>query len=212
MHTERTFGTIGYMTKDRETTERAVQDRTLLLAEFYEKKRRMPSYAEATKLFGVRSKDSAYRIIRALIARGSVMKDRTGKLIPMNIHGNGTLRILGLVEAGFPTPAEEATLDTVSLDTWLIDRREASFMLQVKGESMRDAGIKDGDMVIVERTNTAKPGQIVIAEVDGGWTMKYLRRDDEGFYLEPANEDFNIIRPEEDMRISAIVKAVVRKY
>jgi SOS regulatory protein LexA len=197
---------------NREIIDRAVQDRGSLLADFYQRKRRMPSYAEAANLFGVRSKDSAYRIIRALIARGSVAKDRTGKLIPMNVHGNGTLRVLGLVEAGFPTPAEEATLDTVSLDEWLVDRREASFMLRVKGESMRDAGIRDGDMVIVERTTNAKLGQIVIAEVDGGWTMKYLRQDQEGFYLEPANPDFDNIRPEEDMRISAIVKAVVRKY
>lgn len=190
----------------------AVQDRAELLAEFYQRKRRMPSYAEAAALFGVRSKDSAYKIIQALIARGSVMKDPAGKLVPMNIRGNGTIRVLGLVEAGFPTPAEEDVLDTLSLDEWLIDKREASFMLRVKGDSMRDAGIRDGDMVIVERTENPKLGQIVIAEVDGAWTMKYLRRDATGMYLEAANPDYPDIHPEEDLRVAAVVKAVVRKY
>ena len=109
-------------------------------------------------------------------------------------------------------PAEETNLDRVTLDEWLIGDRNSSFILKVKGESMRDAGIYEGDYVLVERTNTPKLGDIVIAEVDGSWTMKYLRKDKEGFFLEPANENFSIIRPENDMNISAVVKAVVRKY
>lgn len=200
------------MKNDREANMQVFRDRAELLTEFYERKRRMPSYAEAAQLFGVRSKDSAYRIIQALIARGSVSKDQSGKLIPMNIRGNGTIRVLGLVEAGFPTPAEEDVLDTLSLDEWLIDKREATFMLRVKGDSMRDAGIQEGDMVIVERTQEPKLGQIVIAEVDGAWTMKYLRRGTKGMYLEAANPAYPDIHPEEDLRVAAVVKAVVRKY
>ena len=122
------------------------------------------------------------------------------------------IKVLGVVEAGFPTPAEEDLLDTLSLDEWLIEKREASFMLQVKGDSMYDAGIRTGDMVIVERTENAKPGQIVVANIDGAWTMKYLRKDDLGFYLEAANKHYNVMRPKEDLQISAVVKAVIRKY
>ena len=78
---------------------------------------------------------------------------------------------------------------------------------------MKDAGINDGDMVIVERRDNARVGDIVIAEVDGAWTMKYLRKDSKkGFYLEPANEAFENIYPQEDLRIQAVVRAVVRKY
>ena len=86
-------------------------------------------------------------------------------------------------------------------------------MLKVKGESMRDAGIRDGDMVIAERVQDAKIGSIVIAELDGEWTMKYWRRDKVGYYLEPANIDFpEKMRPERDLKVAAVVRGVIRKY
>lgn len=128
---------------------------------------------------------------------------------PMKSKG---VPILGLVEAGFPTSSEESNLDRITLDEWLIGDRSASFMLKVKGDSMKDAGILAGDYVIVERSNTAKEGEIIIAEVDGAWTMKYLRRDAEGYYLESANSSYKAIRPKENLAISAVVKAVIRKY
>ena len=123
-----------------------------------------------------------------------------------------SVAILGLVEAGFPTPAEESNLDRITLDEWLIGDRSASFMLKVKGDSMRDAGILAGDYVIVERGNSAKIGEIVIAEIDGAWAMKYLREDTKGYYLEAANKSYTPIRPKEKLSISAVVKAVIRKY
>ena len=80
-------------------------------------------------------------------------------------------------------------------------------MLKVKGDSMKDAGILDGDMVIVERTSSPKVGQIVVAEVDGSYTMKYLKKDSSGrTYLEPANSDFKTIYPKQNLQISAVVK------
>ncbi len=187
---------------------------------FYTKHRRMPSYEESAKIFGFKSKDSAFRIIKQMILKGNLDKDKNGKLIPIKSKVfktkpqsiNEGLALLGLVEAGFPTPAEENNLDRITLDEWLIDDRDSSFMLKVKGESMQDAGIHAGDFVIVERTNVPKVGAIIIAEVDHEWTIKYLRKDSKGYYLEPANPNFKIIRPKEDLKISAIVKAVIRKY
>ncbi|MEI8337849.1 MAG: S24 family peptidase [bacterium] len=181
------------------------------LYSFYKKVGRMPSYQEATKIFKLKSKDSAFKAIQKLIAIGEVKKDGKGKLIP-TLKTNSSLKLLGLVEAGFPTPAEEQNLDQITLDEWLINDRNASFMLKVKGDSMIDAGIHQGDYVIVERTNSAPIGKIIIAEVDGQWTIKYLRKDLQGFYLEPANKQYKNIRPEEDLSINAIVKAVIRKY
>ena len=119
---------------------------------------------------------------------------------------------LGLIEAGFPSPAEEELSDTMSFDEYLIDNKEASYILKVKGDSMIDAGICEGDMVVVERTNSPKPGQIVVAEIDGEWTMKYLRVRGGNFYLEPANKSYKPIVPEGELKIAAVVKAVVRKY
>ncbi len=177
---------------------------------FFDSKNRMPSYSEAAKLFGLKSKDSAYRIISKLVEAGVIDKDDKGKIIPG--RGWGEVKILGLVEAGFPTPAEEDLLDTTTLDSYLIKNREATFMLRVKGDSMQDAGIVEGDMVLVERASMARPGQIVIADLDGGWTMKYLRKQGSYFYLEPANKKYKPIFPKENLQIAAVVKAVIRKY
>ena len=85
-------------------------------------------------------------------------------------------------------------------------------MLKVKGDSMKDAGIIEGDTVLVERTSSPKEGQIVIAEVDGGWTMKYLRKKNGMPYLEAANAKYQPIFPRSNLRIAAVVKAVIRKY
>jgi repressor LexA len=77
---------------------------------------------------------------------------------------------------------------------------------------MIEAGINEGDMVIAERTESPREGDIVIAEVDGGWTMKYLRKRNGNYYLEPANKDYKDIIPEAEMKVAAVVKGVIRKY
>jgi repressor LexA len=194
---------------------------------FYRVHRRMPSYQEAVKVLGVKSKDTAYRRIRELIVLGFLERDHAGKLIPKTSPEKSTpvrtvsravispvqgIKLLGLIEAGFPTPAEESLLETISLDEWLIPKREASFMLRVKGRSMKDAGINDGDMVIAERATTAPVGSIVVADIDGEWTLKYLRRNSKGYYLEAANDEYPDLRPKEKLSIAAIVRGVIRKY
>jgi repressor LexA len=77
---------------------------------------------------------------------------------------------------------------------------------------MIEEGILEGDMVIAERTDAARDGDIVIAEVDGGWTMKYLQHKNGKPYLMPANKNYKPIYPEYDLKIAAIVRGVVRKY
>ncbi len=122
------------------------------------------------------------------------------------------VRLLGVVEAGFPSPAEEELLDTISLDDYLIGRKEATYILRVKGDSMVNAGILPGDMIIVERTTQSRDGDIVIAEVDGQWTMKYFRKQGHHVYLEAANPKYQPIVPQHELRIAAVVRAVIRKY
>jgi len=178
---------------------------------FYKSHKRMPGYAEIMQMLGFKSKNAVYKLITKLVDEGVVSKDSKGRLIPNKLIGE--VPVLGLVEAGFPTAAEEEVLDTMSIDEYLIQNKEASYMLEVKGDSMIDAGIQEGDLVIAERTaREPKDGEIVIAEVDGGWTMKYFKKKNGKVWLEPANSNYKPIYPEYDIKVAAIVKGVIRKY
>lgn len=177
---------------------------------FYGAKKRMPSYTEIMQLVGFKSKNAVAKLIDRLIEEGVVLKDATGRLIPSMTAGE--VPLLGLIEAGFPSEADAQTLDTIDVNEYLFERKESSYMLRVKGDSMIDAGIQEGDMVIAERGRLAKPGDIVIAYVDGAWTMKYLRVHAGKNYLEPANKKYKPIYPEQELEVVAVVKGVVRKY
>jgi repressor LexA len=170
----------------------------------------MPSYAEIAKLLGYKTKSAAAYAVRQLIEAGVVAKDKTGRLLPGHLEGGA--RLLGVVEAGFPSAAEEELLDVMDFDEYLTPNKESSYILKVKGDSMIEAGIQEGDMVIVERRQTYKPGQIVIADVDGEFTIKFLRKEQGQYYLEPANTNYKPIYPKEHLNIEAVVTAVVRKY
>lgn len=177
---------------------------------FYKKQRRMPSYAEIMRLTGFHSKNAVFKLVEKLVEDGVVEKDSGGRLIPKQLSQG--VPLLGLVEAGFPSAAEEELLDVMDFDEYLVPNKESSYILKVKGDSMIEAGIQPGDMVIVERKATYKPGQIVIAMVDGEYTMKYLRKRGDKYYLEPANAKYKPIYPSESFRVEAVVTAVVRKY
>lgn len=177
---------------------------------FYKRHKRMPGYKEMMELFGFKSKNAVYKLINKLVEEGVVQKDKEGHIVPNRLFGE--VPVLGLVEAGFPSAAQEESLDTMSLDEYLIENKEASYILEVKGDSMIDAGIREGDLVVAERRGEPRDGDIVIAEVDGGWTMKYFRRRGKEVYLEPANKKYRNIYPSENLRVAAIVKAVIRKY
>lgn len=170
----------------------------------------MPSYAEITKLLGYKTKSAAAYVVDKLVSAGVIHKDKTGRLLPGRFDEG--VKILGLIEAGFPSPAEEELLDVMNFDEYLTPNKESSYILKVKGDSMIDAGICEGDMVIVERRQTYKPGQIVVASIDGEFTIKYLKKVRDLYYLEPANAKYKSIFPKNKLMIEAVVTAVVRKY
>ncbi len=177
---------------------------------FYRKNRRMPGYKEIMALVGFKSKNAVYKLINKLVDDGIVDKDSSGKLTPMKIFGE--VPLLGLVEAGIPTTVDQST-DTLSLEDYLIGgNKNSMYLLEVKGDSMIDEGIHEGDLVLVERRGDPRDGDIVIAEVDGGWTMKYFKKKGNLVYLKAANRNYSPIYPQYDLKVAAIVKGVIRKY
>ncbi|MGZ3578150.1 MAG: transcriptional repressor LexA [Syntrophales bacterium] len=180
------------------------------IAAFFRENRRMPTYSEMLHVLGVRSKSVVYFWVNKLLAKGLLEKDARGYLRPT--RRSLGLPMVGEVAAGFPSPAEEELRDVISFDEYLIARPGASFLLTVSGDSMIGAGIMAGDLVIVEKDREPRSGDIVIAEVDGEWTIKYFRKEGRNTILEAANPKYKTIRPKSQLRIGGIVAAVIRKY
>lgn len=205
------------------------------LESFFKKYWRMPTITECLKIFGVRSRSSAFYIINKLALLGFIDKDKNGKLSPgrdfptmpsvysksakglapskqISIEpSSGTIRFLGSIQAGFATPVEEELMDVLHIEDYLIRDKSASYLLEVRGDSMIEAGICEGDMVIFERGAEVKSGDIVVALLPDGYTIKFLKKHNGKFCLEPANSNYPIIHPEEGQIIGLVV-SVIRKY
>ncbi|MFO7569487.1 MAG: transcriptional repressor LexA [Smithellaceae bacterium] len=180
------------------------------LVAFYRSTKRMPTYAEMMDLFEVRSKSVVSYWIEKLIEKGILVKDGQGYLKLTGISFG--IPLVGNVAAGLPVSAEESTRDVVSMDDYLVNKPDTSFLLRVTGDSMIGAGIMEGDLVVVERDRQPKNGDIVLAEVDGQWTMKYFRRKGQSVVLEAANPAYPAIHPREELKIGGVIAASVRKY
>jgi len=177
---------------------------------FFQEEGRMPSYSEICDLFDYKSKNAAFRLVKKLIEVGILAKSSGGKLIPQNLLQG--LRVLGTVQAGFPSPAEEQILDTLSLDDYLVNKPEASFLLRVSGDSMIDEGIKPDDLVVVERGRRPKLGNIVLAQIDNEWTLKYYSKKNGKLCLLPGNKNYPTLYPKTELKVGGVVTSVVRKY
>lgn len=180
------------------------------IIDFYQRHKRMPGYQEIMDMTGFKSKNAVYKLINRLVEADVLEKDAKGRISLVSSFEE--VPFLGLVEAGIPSLAEESVLDTIDIESYLMPHKEKTFILEVKGDSMIEEGIKQGDYVIVERREHAREGEIVIAEVDGGWTMKYYKIKNGKPYLLPANKNYKAIYPTESLNIAAVVKGVIRKY
>jgi SOS regulatory protein LexA len=190
--------------------KRTVQSVQKLITGFFREYRRMPSFGEMVDLLGVRSKSVVNFWINKLIEAQIVEKDDKGYL--RFTKRAFAIPKVGSVQAGFPSPEEEVLQDLMSMDEYLITKPESSFLLEVSGDSMNGEGILTGDLVIVEKGREPKNGDVVIAEVDGEWTMKYFKRQGKQVVLEAANPKYPVIRPKTELRLGGVVTAVIRKY
>jgi SOS-response transcriptional repressor LexA len=189
------------------------QHKNKILA-FYKLRRRMPSYEELRVMMKFKSKNAAYELAQKLIKEGFLQKDSSGRLISkfgINLSFLGSMHAGKTV--GFPNPSEEETSDTLDLADLLKIDMYASKLFRVRGDSMVDAGILDEDILLVESTDKWKAGDIVIAEIDGEETVKYIRKDKGGkLYLEAANPKVKNMHPQEYLKVKAVVKSVIRVY
>jgi repressor LexA len=176
---------------------------------FYFENNRVPTYEEMKVLFDVASKSTVAYKVGKLVEEGVLAKE--GKKLTM--VNPGTVLMLGTVQAGFPSPAEEATMTPLSLDRMLIKRRGQTYMLEVQGESMKEAGILDGDLVIVEKNKKPARGDIVLALVENEYTLKYLQMERGKPVLVPANRRYKKIYPNPSrLKIEAVASAIIRKF
>ena len=178
------------------------------LQAFYKKNKRLPSYSEMLTLFGLASKNAIYKIVNKLIKQGYVEKI-SGKLAPANLFFQ--IPLLGNVKAGFPTGAEE-DLSFISLDEYLVDNPNSSFMLRVAGDSLEGIGIYKGDIVILEKAKEANRGEIVLALIDNEWTLKIIEKIQGKTVLKSANPKYPDFYPHLSLEIFGVVKSVIRKY
>lgn len=108
---------------------------------------------------------------------------------------------LGTVQCGFPSPAEDHAIERVDLNKVLIKHPQATFLMRVRGDSMREAGIDDGDVVLVDRAIKAVHGHVVVAVVDGEFTVKRLWQRGRNVKLQPANPTYPDILPRDGQTI-----------
>jgi SOS regulatory protein LexA len=182
------------------------------LKDYYQQSEAPVSYSQLENILGYQSKGAVRRIIPYLLEKGILRQEKkSGKLFPTSLVQYG-VKILGVVEAGFPSPAEEELLDTLSLDEFLIKKPNATYIVKVSGDSMIEEGIKPGDLVLVERGRQPQSGDVVIAEVDGQWTMKYFEKKNGKVILRAANKKYPPIEPRQELIIGGVVIANVRKY
>jgi len=118
------------------------------------------------------------------------------------------------VSAGFPSPADDYTEENIDLNEHLISNPFSTFFLRVKGDSMINAGIKDKDLIIVDKSLIAKPGNIVIAMIDGEFTIKRLSIKNDELYLKAENHNYPDFRFRNhiDVQIWGVVIYSIHSY
>ncbi len=180
-----------------------------------------PTIREMREHFGVSSDNSILKHLKALQEKGFMEKDDTPRGIKLlssvrekfdNAVESVRLPILGSIPAGGAVISEEYIQDYMTVGNELAADATSHFLLSVTGNSMIDAGIFEGDLVLVDMKKNARDGDIVVALVDGGNTLKRLIKQNGKTYLKAENKDYSDIYPLEELQVQGVVTSLIRQY
>jgi repressor LexA len=180
------------------------------LQDYYAEHRLIPSYAAISALLGFRAKNAAAALVTRLEEAGYIRKTPDKRLTPTERFFERP-RSLATVRAGMPEAALDESSDMVSLDMLLVKTPSKTFFVPIKGDSMMDAGLLEGDTAICERSQHAKPGDIVVAFVGNELTIKTLVKERDRYVLRPENKGYPVLRPD-PLEILGVVTGSFRTY
>ena len=180
------------------------------LQDYYAKHRVLPSYARIGALVGLNSKASVAEMVMRLKGEGFLQSTPDRRLKPGKRFFERALA--ESVRAGMPSPAADTAAETLTIDEHLVANPSRTLLIKVKGDSMIDAGILEGDTVVVEKRTTANVGDIVVAILDNEFTLKRLAREKGRIVLRPENKAYPVIRPKDGLEIFGVVVGQFRSY
>jgi repressor LexA len=181
------------------------------LQDYYADWKNIPSYAKLCDVFGIASKSWVKAILTRLSAAGFIERTPDGAWIPSRQFFARPLAESS-VQAGMPVSVSATQGEYFVIDDMLIDRPSETTLIPVKGDSMIEAGIHDGDIAVVEKRNLASVGDIVVAIVDNEFTLKTLDKEHGKYILRPANQAYPVIRPQGILEIFGVLVGLIRKY
>jgi repressor LexA len=196
-----------------DAVKKAINDHEHLatLQSYYAEHRVLPSYARLMSLLGFASKSAVKKVLERLEGMGMLERTADGDWAPSERFFDRAIATQP-VPAGMPISADSDVHEQITIDRFLIQQPNKTVLIRVKGDSMVDAGIHDGDLAVVERKTEATQGNIVVAVVDDQFTLKTLARDKDGYHLLPANPNYPVIRPNGKLEIFGVLVGLVRKY
>jgi len=180
------------------------------LQDYYAEHKVIPSYSVLASLWGISAKSWVSECVRRFEEAGYLDWTPDRQLKPGARFFERRLADQP-VQAGLPNPAIADGYDLITIDDHLIRVPSKTCLVRVKGESMIEAGIHEGDLIVVEQQPNANVGDIVVAIVDNEFTVKYLEREKGGFVLKPANKAYPVIRPRGRMEIFGVMAGLVRR-
>ena len=191
----------------------AIKDSEYLskLQNYYAKHHGFPSYARLCNVLGLAAKSAVNKVLLRLAEQGYLKRTVDEVWVPAESFFERTLSDTPVV-AGLPTFVSNVTADPFMIDQFLINKPSKTILVPVQGDSMINAGINDGDVVVVEIGSTANPGDIVVVAIDDGFTVKTLSKTRGRAVLLPANNSYPVIQPEGSLEMIGVVVGLIRKY